>query len=178
MQSKVIKYWLAAVILLAAAAGCAIAPMVTEMTPPVAPALAPAQSGGKTLQVMPLQEGDTWETNISKKGTKVENYQEALVRTLRQTGLFQEVFTTQAGDYMLKPALISFDVHPGTFSCSINLFINYRLIETKSGREVWKENLYSQGSAGLDRGLYKGAYEEAVRNNLAQLAGKLANLPL
>ncbi len=177
MKRKDIIYGLAARVIVAAAAGCATAPVVTEMTPP-GPAVWPVvRPGAKTLQVLPLKEGDTWETSISKTGTKVENFQEALVRTMKQTGKFTEVFTTRGGGYFLQPTLISFDAQPG-FSTTVNLFVNYRLIEAKSGREVFRENVYSQGTAGLDRGLYKGAHEEAVRSNLAQLAEKLSRLQL
>ena len=175
MQSHPLKNWLIFMGLLAAAVGCATTPPAKEMTPSVA--TAPARPGNKTLKVLPLQEGENYRNNLAKWNIKADSFQEALVGTLKQTGRFQGVFTSQEGDYLLRPTLISMDVNFG-IPTSIHLLINYRLVDVSSGKEFWQGNLYSQGTSQWGRGRISGAYETAVKNNLSQLAQKLAGLEL
>jgi hypothetical protein len=61
------------------------------------------------------------------------------------------------------------------------LFVNYRLVETKSNQEVWKDNILSQYDAKFEAASYgveraKKANEGAVRNNLSQLIKKLSDI--
>jgi hypothetical protein len=175
MKSHPLKNWLLGLGLLAVAAGCVGTPVATEMTPPVSGPV--GKASGKTLKVMPLQEGETYRNSLAKWNMKADSFKEALVATLRQTGRFKEVFTSQEGDYLLRPTLISIDVGHG-LSPSLHLFVHYSLVEAGSGQEIWQGNLYSKGTSEPGRGGISGAYEAAVKNNLSQLQAKMSALPL
>ena len=57
------------------------------------------------------------------------------------------------------------------------LFVNYKLIEDKSNRELWKENILSQYDSEVGGAeSKKKANEGAARDNLSQLVKKLSNV--
>ena len=108
-----------------------------------------------------------------------EGFHEALTNTLKGSGIFKEVFTAEKGDYEIYAEIISGELAPGGFfPTSTILFVNYRLIEADSGKEVWRENILSQYDVKWYEGvnLPKKAFEGTVRDNLTQLIKKLSNV--
>ncbi len=105
-----------------------------------------------------------------------EGFHEALTNTLKGSGIFKEVFTAEKGDYEIYAEIISGELAPGARSTI--LFVNYRLIEADSGKEVWRENILSQYDVKWYEGvnLPKKAFEGTVRDNLTQLIKKLYNV--
>jgi len=134
---------------------------------------------GQILKVVEVKGGI--KTNPMGKPTiGNEGFKEALISTLRKSGLFKEVFTDGNSDYELFTEIVAQKWHPG-FSINSTLFVKYRLLETKSNREIWKENIYSQyeaeyeeASLGQDRATK--ASEGAVRENLNLLLVKLSDV--
>jgi hypothetical protein len=149
--------------------GCASAPALTDMTP--APPMAVAAPTGKTLQVMDVVGGE------KAIPLKIENakFREALVAALKDSGLFQAVLADQEGDYRLTARIISLEVAPG-FPTRAVLFVNYKLYDAKSQREIWKENILSQYDAGVQDDFFGVAKAQAgaVKNNLSQLVNRLS----
>ena len=134
---------------------------------------------GQTLKVVEVKGGI--KTNpMGRPTTGNEAFQEALISTLRKSGLFKEILTDGNSDYELFTEIVAQKWHPG-FSITSTLFVKYRLIETKSNQEIWKENVYSQYEAeneeawlGQDRATK--ANEGAVRENLKLLLRKLSDV--
>lgn len=109
-----------------------------------------------------------------------EEFQEALISTLRQSGIFKKVNAEIDADYELIVKIISQKTHSG-FTINSTLFVNYRLNETKSNQEIWKENIFSkydiefsESFAGVERA--KKALEGAARINFNQLLRKLSDV--
>jgi S-adenosylmethionine:diacylglycerol 3-amino-3-carboxypropyl transferase len=62
----------------------------------------------------------------------------------------------------------------GAYTITSTLFVNYKLVETTTNQEVWKENIFSQYEAKFDVAFYgqtrlKRAQERVVQDNLTQL---------
>ncbi len=133
-------------------------------------------STDKTLMVAEVKGGE--KTKILHV-SKIENkgFHEALTNTLKESGIFKEVFTAEKGDYEIYAEIISQELKTG-FTFTSTLFINYRLIEADSGKEVWKENILSQYDAKWLEAvnLAKKGNEETVRDNFTQLIKKLSNV--
>ena len=133
-------------------------------------------STDKTLMVAEVKGGE--KTKILHV-SKIENkgFHEALTNTLKESGIFKEVFTAEKGDYEIYAEIIGHELDPG-FPHTVTLFINYRLIEADSGKEVWKENILSQYDAKWHEAvnLAKKGNEETVRDNFTQLIKKLSNV--
>jgi biopolymer transport protein ExbD len=109
-----------------------------------------------------------------------ESFREALKNTLNKSRIFINVSKDKKGDYKLYTEIISQELKAGFTMTSI-LFVNYILIENKSSRELWKENILSQYDAKFEEASYgperaKKANEGAVRDNLTQLVKKLSNV--
>lgn len=168
---------LSLLLLLALLGGCVSAPLASRMTPDLAGIQAPKTE--KVLRVGAVTGGE--KTNpLDRPRIEDEGFQEALINTLQSSGLFKEVTTGREGDYELSVQIISQD-SLGTFSTTLLLFVNYRLTDLGSGKELWKENLLSQYEvtgtevfAGLER--LKRAQEGAVKDNLTRLVKKLSQV--
>lgn len=133
---------------------------------------------GKTLKVLEVKGGIKTDP-MGKPTIENEGFQEALISTLKKSGLFNEVSPEKNSDYELSAEIVTQKWHPG-FSITSNLFVKYKLIETKSNIEIWKENIYSQYEAKFEEtsdGLLraKKANEGAVRENLKLLLEKLSD---
>lgn len=138
-------------------------------------------STNMTLMITEVKGGE--KTYPMWSSSKIENkgFKEALTNALKRSGIFKDVFTDKKGDYILYTEIISQELKSG-FPITSTLFVNYKLIEDKSNRELCKENILSQYDAkhttfkeiGVERA--KRANEGAVRNNLSQLVKKLSNI--
>lgn len=156
---------------------CATAPEKYKMIPYID--YSTFASSGRTLKITEVKGGEEttgWE--VSKIDNK--SFKEALIDTLRKSGLFKEIFTDQTGDYELDTEIVSQKLQLGLTAYAA-LFVHYRLIETKTHKVIWTENIFSQndgfggfGGVGTNQG--KDILEGAARGNLAQLMRKMAEI--
>ncbi len=183
-KNKTIKTVFLVLIVAVAITGCA-PPSVTNMIPSFN--YTTVVSTDKTLMVAEVKGGEKSKPFPSRSASKIENegFHEALTNTLKGSGIFKEVFTAEKGDYEIYAEIISQELK-GAFTITSTLFINYRLIEADSGKEVWKENILSQYDVKSKESffpiLFGGpnapakANEGTVRDNLTQLIKKLSNV--
>jgi len=163
------------------------APLASRMTPDLAGIRLPKTE--KVLRLGAVTVGEI--TNPGEKGAVMagqpriqkEGFQEALINTLRSSGLFKEVTTAGEGDYTLSAQILS--QYPLTdFSVTLVLFVNYRLVD-RSGQEVWQENFLSlndvmsevtRGDEESPHDWWKRTKEGAAKDNLTQLVKKLSQV--
>jgi hypothetical protein len=136
-------------------------------------------STGKILKIVEVKGGIKTDP-LGKPTIGNEEFQEALISTLKKSELFKDVFTVGNSDYELSTEIVAQKWHPG-FSITSSLFVKYSLIETKSNKEIWKENIYSQYLAEFKEASEGGrratkANEGAVRENLKLLLRKLSDI--
>jgi hypothetical protein len=158
-----------------ALSACAQAPDVARMIP--RGFLSPVHCSNKILRVSEVRGGE--KTNPANLSTIEDaGFRQALIETLGKSGLFKSVVTDQMADYELQTQIVSQE-HQGIYELTAILFVNYRLVESSSQREVWKENLLSTYVAKVEESLYgvergRRANEGVVRENLRQLVEKLS----
>jgi hypothetical protein len=162
-------------ILLTACTGCTPAPTVTGM---VSPVLLPAPKiSEKTLLVSEVRGGDITQPWSLKSKIERAGFQQALIVTLKQSGLFKRIYTEGSGDYQLDTEIISQDIMLGVPDIVATLFVHYELTKIKSQKKVWTESILSQyreASFGFPGESQRKANEGVVRENLSQLLKKLA----
>lgn len=148
---------------------CATAPEKNKMIPYID--YSTFASSSRTIKITEVKGGEeTWD--VSRLDDK--SFKEALIDTLKKSGLFKEIFTDQTSDYELDTEIVSQKLQPGLTAYAA-LFVHYRLVETKTNQVVWTENIFSQNDAfGANQG--KDVLEGAARDNLAQLIRKLAEI--
>ncbi len=173
-KNKTIKTVFLVLIVAVAITGCAAS--VTHMIPSFNHTT--FVSTDKTLMVAEVKGGEKSKPFPSASISKIENegFHEALTNTLKESGIFKEVFTAEKGDYEIYAEIMSYGLGRRSqiaFSIASTLSINYRLIEADSGKEVWKENILSQYNTSKGA---KQANEGTVRYNLTQLIKKLSNV--
>ena len=164
----------------------ASAPLASRMAPDLAGIELPKTE--KVLTVGTVTGGEITnliEASAVKAGRpriQNEGFQEAIINTLRSSGLFKEVTTAGGGDYTLSAQILSQDALTD-FSTTLVVFVNYRLVD-RSGKELWKENLLTlydlvtseaKSSEGLFQWL-KRVKEDAVKDNLTQLVKKFSQV--
>jgi hypothetical protein len=164
-------------ILALAASGCAEAPEVARMVPTLEPR--PAIAAPKSLRVGEVHGGQ--KTNPMVTSTiEDEGFREALVKTLRESGLFREVESAPAAEYALSAQILGQQLQPGATVVTV-LLVRYELVEVAASRSVWTDNILSQYQAEFDVAFAaaeraRRANEGAVRENLRQLVGHLARV--
>jgi hypothetical protein len=149
---------------------CATAPEEKKMIPYID--FSTFSSSGRTIKIIEVKGGGETGWDVPK----IDNtsFKEALVGTLKKSGLFKQILTDHTGDYQLDTEIVSQKIQPGLTAYAA-LFVHYRLIETKTNQVVWTENIFSQNDAfGENQG--KDVLEGAARDNLAQLIRKLADI--
>jgi hypothetical protein len=158
--------------------GCATPAAITDMTPSLN--YTDLVSTDKTLMVVLVEGGKKIDPIDGKPTIENEGFQQALKNVLQISGMFKSVIEEGIADYKLHTEILYQEVGPG-FNNNATLFVNYRLIEMGSDRDIWKENLLSHytamsGEAGLGVERMKKALEGAARDNLSQLVRKLVTL--
>jgi len=109
-----------------------------------------------------------------------EQFRAALIKALEASGFFQSVRSAGASDYRLEAHIIAEQPQrAGFLSVTSSFVVNYRLVETNSGRDAWHETIVSNNTAegapvteGLP-GATKKSLEGAARQNLAEMTEKL-----
>jgi hypothetical protein len=176
-KNKTLKSVILVLIVAVAITGCASPASVKRMVPSFDHTS--FISTNMTLMIAEVKGGEKTNPMLSSK-IENEGFKEALTNTLKGSGIFKEVFTDEKGDYKIYAEIISQGLKLGFPTTSI-LFVNYRLIETTSDKEVWKENILSQYDAKFEEAFLgnvraKKANEAAVRDNLTRLIKKLSNV--
>jgi hypothetical protein len=162
---------------LAFISGCASGPQVVSMIPTLD--TSPRTSTKKSVEIVDVTGGE--ETNsLGLSSIDSKSFKEALMKTLEQSGLFEELVPNQRGDYQLHTQIVSQELLAG-FTITTTLLVRYKLIETHSDEVLWKENIFSHYDAEFSEALVgvtraRKANEGAVRDNLSQLVGKLTDV--
>jgi hypothetical protein len=158
----------------AAFTGCATAPSVDGMTPQLAPETLTRTGKTVSLTVSGGQKTRGWD----KPKIGDLEFGEALRRALVESGMFSEVRTEGPADLELSAEIVSQQTS-GTFTNDEALFVNYRVVERASGRELYRENVVSQLTMGAGetfngQARMRKLKEGAVRENLRILVPKLS----
>jgi len=149
---------------------CATAPEKNKMIPYID--YSTFTSSGRTVRITEVKGGEKTDWDVSKIDNK--SFKEALIDTVKKSGLFKEVLTVRTGDYKLDTEIVSQKLQPGITAYAA-LFVHYSLVETKTNQVIWSENIFSQNDAfGENQG--KDVLEGAARDNLARLIKKLAKI--
>lgn len=107
-----------------------------------------------------------------------EQFEAALIETLNASALFRSVLRVGTSDYQLTAHIVSQQPQrAGYLTVTSSLIVNYRLRETGSGREVWRETIISQETAEGRWGTtddIKKSLAGAAQRNLAEMIEKLS----
>jgi hypothetical protein len=153
--------------------GCAPLPTASDLTPPLSGS--DYRNSNKSLTVGEVagkeQKDVTGVVTISVGNDVIRD---ALVDTLRASGIFRDVSTKPGGDYGLSTQIISqkFDMN------TLILLVRYQLIDGASGRNIWAGNILSEKSIGVDE-IFSGAErtkklrEIVFRDNFTKLAAQV-----
>lgn len=100
-----------------------------------------------------------------------DTFKQALIETLKDSGIFKAVSQNPGGDYLLSAQIISQKLEGyGT----LTLFVRYRLVENASGKIVWANNIFSEKSISVGE-VFMGAERTkqlrqiVFRDNLSKL---------
>lgn len=155
--------------------GCVTPPAPNEMVPTLTRNSLP--SSGVILRIEQVTGGEKtrwWDMPTIEN----EGFEEAMIKTLESSGMFQKVaIGFEGGDYSLGAQIISQRVS-GQWTKFLVLLVRYRLVNLRNGTEIWAENLLSQSKrTGKDSFVGFEALREiqvrVVRDNLTQLTNKL-----
>ena len=108
-----------------------------------------------------------------------EDFRDAVVKSLQQTGLFTEIKTSGTADYSLTSDIISQRLLGKFYNVELFL-VRYELTDIQAGEEVWSENIFSHYELSV-QDVYIGweriadVHEGAIRDNINQLIGKLGS---
>ncbi len=190
-KNKTIKTVFLVLIVTVPISGCALIVFWVRSTPSVTHMIPSFNhttfvSTDKTLMVAEVKGGWDKKHHVFYHVSQIESegFHEALTNTLKGSGIFKEVFTAEKGDYEIYAEIISQELKTG-FTFTSTLFINYRLIEADSGKELWKENILSQYDVKFKEAFFiapggpdgkTNSNEGTVRDNLTQLIKKLSNV--
>jgi hypothetical protein len=153
---------------------CATAPIAELMTPTLAPAS--LARTGKTARI--VVSGGLATRSWDKPRIGNLEFGEALRRTLAASGMFVDVRMDGPAELELRASLVAQQTN-GSFENDEVLFVNYTLIETASGRQLFSENVISQATATarqtfVGQTRMRQLKEAVVRDNLGQAILKLS----
>ncbi len=119
---------------------------------------------GKSLTVGEVvgkegEEDSSWDSSASLYNGFVNMpgaaFKDALVATLKSSGMFTEVFITSGGDYTLNARIASLDLRTreGLVSMhdTLTLLVRYDLVDNRSGKILWSAVEYSKNEMGTDQ---------------------------
>jgi hypothetical protein len=148
------------------------APSVTAMVPSELPPATVVSR--KTLLVGGVKGG---QKTTLMSGSKIEDsgFRDALLETLRKSGLFINVVVAQEKevDYRLDAEILSQEMLPPPISPTSTLYVRYVLTDLHTNG-VWSENIFSKYNAAIEIYGDRTANEGAVRSNLMQFVMKLS----
>ncbi len=111
-------------------------------------------------------------------------FREALVATLKSSGIFRDVSPAPGGDYTLTASVAQLDLKTDYekiifVNDTLTLIVSYALVDNASGKVVWSGAEYSRKTVG-SREAWDGATrrrrlrEQVYHDNLAKLAADLS----
>lgn len=108
------------------------------------------------------------------------SFQDALVKSVQNAGIFKDVSTSGHSDYELVAEIaVQDNTMVGALTYQTNFLINYYLIDRRTNEEVWSEHIFSQhtehGSFGDNLQVLLKMNEDAVMKNLSQFITKLSS---
>lgn len=153
---------------------CATAPIAELMTPTLAPSS--LARTGKTARIVVT--GGQATRGWDKPRIGNVEFGEALRQTLVASGMFVDVRTDGPAELELRASLVAQQTS-GSFENDEVLLVNYTLIETTSGRQLFSENIISQATATaretfVGQTRMRQLKEAVVRDNLGQAVLKLS----
>lgn len=108
------------------------------------------------------------------------SFDQALLITLRNSGLFKDVIAAGTGDYELVTEIAEQENDiVGVFTYSTHLLVNYYFIDTATNKELWDAHIFSEN---MEKWTYAEAAqsltfprlnEGVVKKNLSQFVEKL-----
>jgi len=112
-----------------------------------------------------------------------EMMREALLAALRRSNLFRGVDAERPGDYDLHAQIHDQTQNADSLDYVATLGVRYRLVDTRSGAEVWRRDLNSRYLVAVSSALSGAtrtvtAREQSLRDNLTRLVKDLAALNL
>ncbi len=170
--------------------GCStIPPQAANMVPQQEQIVAP-KAAAKTLRVVAMTVGSPGSTLAQAFAqeplaqTRITDgaFRDALMNTLAVSGLFKRVSAEGNADYEIDGTVYSQQMSTtGWGWVTATIGVRYKLIETASGTEVWRDSSVSQcdSSIGFKMGIamQSEANECAMRKNLLHLVEQLAKIP-
>ena len=127
--------------------GCANLPTASQLTPDLNKS--DYVTSDKTLTVGDItgkEQKDVLGVMTISVGNNV--FKDALLNTLKASGIFREVSPNPGGDYLLSAQIISQSLE-GYSPTIQTLLVRYRLVESASGKSIWTENIFSEKSLSL-----------------------------
>lgn len=115
-------------------------------------------------------------------GPRIENegFREALIATLKRSGLFEDVRESLPADYKLYTEIASQQTK-GNPVVTSSVTVNYRLMDTRLNKEMWKGSINSEAvspnawwSKWKPVEWSRMTYEGAVKENLHELLKRLS----
>ncbi|MBI4304377.1 MAG: hypothetical protein HY665_08605 [Chloroflexi bacterium] len=149
-------------------------PLASRMVPSFQEVLQP------TCKTVAIKDVSGGEITFPLWTPKIDNYsfKQALIKAMQNSNIFRSVLVEPGGDYELYTHINSQDLYQGN-TMTVILVVNYRLVDGRSGEEIFKEAIPSEGHSTLWESFWgpvrvKNAEEEAVRNNLQSLVRRLS----
>jgi hypothetical protein len=183
---KIIKLFFSLMIIVVTG-GCATYPAVKveNMIPSISPAQ--VQVSNRTLKVRNVTGGAKLPTTRGAyldiyHEVKIDNanFQEALLKSVKNSELFKDVITSGNADYELVAEIAAQEnTLVGVVTYNTHILINYSLIEGGTNKELWSEHIFSQHTEGgtfskVPQSLRK-MNEIVVKENLSQFIIKLSS---
>lgn len=166
------RIWIVAFSLILSA--CAESPKSGEMV--VKPEPIPSLATNKTLKVEDVIGGEeTSSINISKLGS--EEFHQALVSSLQNSGMFHRITTEDEGDWQLRAMIVSQKL-TGAWENVQEIMVKYDLTNAADNSTLWSEVIYSSKEMGASD-VFLGAerariiIEKTAQDNISQLLQKL-----
>lgn len=172
---------LALVLIIAFISGCASAPTASQLSPEIDKSTYTATN--RTLTIADVTEKQEQKSTWSALNTPLNStvdpntFKQALINTIKATGMFKEVSINSGDDYLLSAQIIAQRME-GSFTETSTLLIRYRLVESATGNTIWSGNIYSEKTLsttdvfmGTER--TKKLLEITVNDNLSKLMAEL-----
>lgn len=135
----------------------------------------------KRVQLMPVQGGRSSSFGREAYITN-EQYGEALRQALLDAGIFRELVEKDTGDWQLHSEIITITTEGG-ISPMYAIVVQYWLVDTETGREIWRKGINTRHKVNWDEAFAGGtrvimAINGATQKNLSRLVLALAKAEL
>jgi hypothetical protein len=155
--------------------GCGSAQWVPSVTAMVPSEVQPATVVSEKILLVGTVKGGQETTLMSGSKIGASGFRDALVETLRRSGLFTNVTMIQEKDvdYRLDAEILSQEMLPPPISPTSTVYVRYVLIDLRTNG-VWADSIFSKYNGAIEIYGDRKANEGAVRSNLLQFVTKLS----